>query len=81
VGALLYELFCPERIKEFSATTWTDSLRKPYVVYIVESLRRNKRMNAAGIFTAIGAALILGLFVDRAYRALSIVIEYFLQAA
>jgi hypothetical protein len=73
LGATIFEFACPARVKEFSRTRWVEELRRPGLLYVVDTLQRPWLNGLALLFSAIGAATLGYLFVDRLIAVLVMV--------
>ena len=63
IGATIYAVWCPSRVKEFSRDQWTYQLGHPVVHYMADAWRRRPLRVTALIFYivgGIGAAIVLG---------------------
>jgi len=68
IGTTIYELMCPNRVKEFSETEWVEKYERPRLQYLAEKLKR-RGQGAALFFSACGGLLALYLILERLYWA------------
>lgn len=65
MGTTLFEVACPARVKERSRSAWVDDLRRPGLLYEVESFK-NPTLNVLSVvLTLIGVVLLTVLFLER----------------
>jgi uncharacterized protein YjbI with pentapeptide repeats len=71
MGVLLYTVFCPPRVKEFSAEQWRYQLNRPLIHYWPHSWKFRRARIPCLLFYLMGAGLFLFVLIYKVARALA----------
>ena len=64
IGATLYAIFCPKRVREFAETQWVEEFGHSRLQYFSDSWSRQHLLWATFVFTVLGGVVSVLLFVE-----------------
>lgn len=70
-GSTLYKIFCPDKVKEFSAAQWVYEHRHPRVEYLIESLQKPIIQAISILSLLVGAGIGSYLLLEKVLSAIS----------
>lgn len=68
LGATVYRVRCPARVREFSETKWVEEMQMPRILWVATDQERRVAQAIAAMLTLVGGAATLGLLIERVWR-------------